>query len=295
MLYFGLWLIITWLVPSLGHASPEWPNEPANATNVIDCGFDTPLCAGQLLDPYNTVAFGTLSTRTDATAPLSPSNVLRSTMFLPATTGGTELHYDRAPVTEMFVGMWWRSNPTFSGNGVGANKLFFLKGRVAQNGAMLWQKPVGSTLSRFFFITQLPYNGDQCYQPHPGDVDQCYPNGIDVPIVPGNWYRIEVYIKASTCATCHDGILRWWITPKGGSPSLAANFVNFAYGPDLYSWVWSETWDGGGNAQGFTSNPEYYLDHLHISIPNCPSGCSVTPVDNPAGPPGAVVLSGTVQ
>lgn len=272
-------MLIGFSLLSIGSAaaSASWPNEPTGSTVLIDCGFDTPTCGGQLFDPYGT-AGNTLTVQSDSSAPLSAANVMRSTMFYPNTTGGTQLSIS-APTNlkEIFVGLWWRSNPEFNGNSVGANKLFFIRGRNSQNGVFLWQKPQTSSQGRLFWITQLPYNLNQCggY-----DVDQCFANVTDVPIVPGTWYRFEVYMKASSCATCRDGIVRWWITPKGGSPILAANYVNFAYGPDVSEWVWSETWDGFTNGQGFTSSPSHYIDHLHISQPSGGAGS-----DSPPGPP----------
>lgn len=263
-------------------AAGVWINEPSGSSVLLDCGFDTPTCGGQLFDPYGT-AGGSLTVQSDGSAPLSPSTVVRSTMVYTAATGGTELHFT-TPTTlkEIYVGLWWRSNPEFNGNNVGANKLFFVRGRQNQNGAFLWQKPQTSSQGRLFFITQLPYNLNQCggY-----DVDQCFANVTDVPIVPGLWYRFEVYMKASSCPTCRDGILRWWITPKGASPILAGNYVNFAYGPDVSEWVWAETWDGFGNGQGFTSNPSHYIDHIHISMPNGGAG-----TDSPPGPPAAPTM-----
>lgn len=273
-------------IPMTSYA--QWPNEPSGSITLFDCRFDTPTCEGRLLDGYNTVGNGTLSVQQDGTAPLSPANVMRSTMNYQSRNGGTQLERrDPADLTEVFVGLWWRSNPEFNGSSVGANKMFFIRGGPSQNGVFVWAIRPG--VSRLYWTTQLPYNLNQCGGT---DLDQCYGNtGNYVDFVPGTWYRIEVYMKASTCPTCRDGIARWWITQKGGSPVLVGNYVNFAYGPLLNEWVWSETWDGGGSGTGFTSNPSHFIDHLHISAPNCPSGCSAGGGTNPfPGAPSAPVL-----
>jgi len=231
------------------------------------------------------MAYGTLSVQQDGTAPLSPNNVMRSTMNYQSRNGGTQLERrDPANLTEVFVGLWWRSNPEFTGSMVGANKMFFIRGGPNQNGVFVWAKTPGSTaVSHLYWTTQLPYNLNQCGGT---DLDQCYGNaGTFVDFIPGTWYRIEVYMKASSCPTCRDGIARWWITPKGGSPVLVGNYTNFAYGPLVNEWVWSETWDGGGSGTGFTSDPSHFIDHLHISAP---SGASST--DSPPGPPAAPTI-----
>ncbi len=256
--------------PSQLPSSSPWPNEPTGFRALLNCGFETPLCDGKLLDPYNATGLNpakpsmhTVSVVQDTSAPLSPSSVYRSMMDYQVHQGGSETHfYTQSQVKEIYVGIWWRSNPDFTANGVGANKTFFIRG-PGLNGVFLWQKPRGSNLSRLYWTTQMGNNLDQCGGT---DIDACFANGNDVFITPGNWYRIEVYMKASSCATCRDGVVKWWITPKGGTPSLAGNYSNFAYGPVFDEWVWSETWDGFGNAIGFTSDPAHYLDHLYISV-----------------------------
>lgn len=250
--------------------SSRWPNEPTGFRALLDCGFETPLCDGKLNDPYNAAGLNpaksslhTVSVVQDPSAPLSPSSVYHSMMNYQVQQGGSETHFNTpTQVKEIYVGIWWRSNPDFTANGVGANKTFFIRG-PGLNGVFLWQKPMGSNLSRLYWTTQMPNNLDQCGG---SDIDACFANGNDVFITPGNWYRIEVYMKASSCATCRDGAVKWWITPKGGTTSLAGNYSNFAYGPIFNEWMWSETWDGFGNAMGFTSDPAHFLDHLYISV-----------------------------
>jgi len=198
--------------------------------------------------------------------------VYRSTENYQAGVGGSETHFI-APgkITEIYVGFWWRTNPEFTGNNANANKTFFIRSsQGGTNGVFYLSTPPGQS-KVLFWSTQWNWNMNQCGG-HAPDQDQCFPNVATTPIVPGQWYRIEVYMKASSCQDCHDGAIRWWITPKGGTPVLQGNFVNFAYGPLVDEWVWSETWDGAGNGSGFTSDPSHYIDHLHISAPNCGSG-----------------------
>ncbi len=269
------------LIPSL--SSAQWTNEPVGSAVLLDCGFTHPTCSGVLQDPYNTAntmpsppSANSLSVVTDGTAPLSPSAVLRSQGNYITGSGGTELHY-YAPlnIREVYVGFWWRTNPEFTGNQVNANKTFFIRGtQGGQNGVFYLRTNPGQP-KFLYWSTQLPYNLNQCFGAP--DQDHCYPNVTTTAITPGTWYKVEVYMKASTCPTCRDGAVRWWINGV-----LNGNYSNFAYGPLVNEWVWSETWDGAGNGAGFTSNPAHFIDHLHISTP------SATNPDNPPGPPGAV-------
>lgn len=271
-------------LPSLAFAQ-AWPNEPAGSVALFDCGFNHPTCNGNLQDPYNTAntlpnppSANTLSVVTDTSAPVSPPSVLKSQGNAATGTGGTELHYV-APslIKEVYVGFWWRTNPEFTGNQINANKTFFIRGtQGGQNGVFYLRTNPGQN-KFLYWSTQLPYNLNQCFGAP--DQDHCYPNITTTPIVPGTWYRVEVYMKASTCPTCRDGAVRWWINGV-----LNGNYSNFAYGPFVNEWVWSETWDGAGNGAGFTSNPAHFIDHLHISLPTGSGGVAPNP-DTPAGPP----------
>lgn len=267
-------------VPHIAVASTAWPNEPANSVPLLDCSFDHPTCNGKLIDYYNTAGLAsrppsayTLSVVQDSTAPLSPANVVRSTENYLVGNGGTQLQY-YAPtrIKEIYVGFWWRTNPEFTGNRANANKTFFIRAsQGGTNGVFFLRTNPGAT-PYFYWTTQQAWNMDQCGGVVP-DQDYCMGNKASVPIQRGNWYRIEVYMKASSClGTCHDGIVRWWITPKGGPVILAGDYKNFAYAQNVDEFVWSETWDGAGNGAGFTSDPSHYLDHLHISWPNGVAG-----------------------
>lgn len=276
-LFFAMLLGVELVVVRQAEGAGDWTNEPEGSTVLIDCGFDTPTCGGRLFDPYGTVQW-TLSVQQDNTAPFSPSSVLRSTMDYKQRVGGTQLSISsQSDLKEIYAGFWWRTNPEFSGNAVGNNKTFFIRGRSHQNGVFMWKKPQGTSESRLFWTTQLPYNLNQCGG---ADIDQCFANVKDVPLVPGTWYKIETYFKASSCPTCRDGVVRWWINGQ-----LAGNYLNFAYGPDVSEWVWSETWDGFTNGNGFTSNPSHFIDHLHISMPKGGAG-----TDSPPGAPAAPTI-----
>ncbi len=259
-------------------AAGVWTNEPSGAKVLLDCGFDTPTCGGQLFDPYGT-AGRTLTVEQDSNAPLSRLNVVRSTEDYRVGSGGTELHYIApSSIKEIYVGFWWRTNPEFTGNLVNANKTFFIRGtQGGQNGVFYLRSNPGQ--SKFlYWSTQLPYNLNQCFGAP--DQDHCYPNVSTTAINPGTWYKVEVYMRASTCPTCRDGAVRWWI-----NGILNGHYSNFAYGPLVNEWVWSETWDGAGNGMGFTSNPAHFIDHLHISAPD-----GSTSTDVPSGAPASPTI-----
>lgn len=250
-----------------------WPNEPAGSTVTLDCPFNDRTCGGAIWDVYNSAT----PPASLPDAPFSPSNVFHDVLVYPNTTGGSQMDYivggRQTPLQnqELYVGFWWRTNPEFSGNGVGSNKLFFIKdANASTNGVFMYRLPQsGEKVGFLFWAPQQFENGDQCAD---GGLT-CLPNVASVPVRPGIWYRIEAYIRASSCYTCHDGIVRWWVNGQ-----LAGDYRKYAYSGPVNVWEWTETWDGdvGSNGKGFTADAHHYIDHLRVSVPNCgPAGCPV--------------------
>jgi len=255
-----------------------WPNEPAGSITLLDCDFAHPTCNGKLDDPYETAKTGQISVQQDPTAPGGASSVLRSSLIYPNKNGGTELHFFAPrPIRKVYVGLWWKPSTPFGGNVVGANKTFFVRsGQAGSNGVFMWvyrstdTSASNSDLGRLLWDTQVVgTNTDRCGK----EGLACWPNTpTDVRISPGEWHRIEAYFEASSCPTCYDGTVRWWITKKGGVPALVGDYPNFAYATSLAEWVWSETWDGYGNGTvpaGYTNDQHHFIDHLRISSTDC--------------------------
>lgn len=281
----ALVILAALLAPSLSLA--QWTNEPAGSTQMLDCNFSGIPSSCGILDAY-----GSSVPASDGTAPVSPSGVLRSHLQAGSFTGGMQLNYvfpDSIARNEMYVGIVVRTNPGFQGRTVG-NKMFFMRGPgyngvflfnnaslSGGTGAMIFAHNTGSGLD----------NSHACSDPLGAT---CYPNSGGPSLSVGTWYKLEAYIKKSTTATSRDGIVRWWI-----NGTLVGNYTNLNYAhTGLNEWVWSETWDGStccmlGGGLPPSNDWDWYIDHLHISIPNCPSGCSsgggTTPPPPPSPPP----------
>ncbi len=291
----GLCALCLW--PSISAA--QWPNEPSGSTTLVDCPFS------QLpTNPTTVCGIGNYyragSIVTDLSAPVSPPNVFKSAIAAGANTGGSQLNYLAPQVyREMYVGFKWRTNPEFYGRQV-ANKMFFVRGPQSNGFFGLMGGPGGGNAAGSpFFLFFGPNVTNQAGLP--GAVDNshtcggsgftCYPNvGSGQTVPTGTWFTIEAYLKSSTTSTSRDGIVRWWV-----NGSLAGNYTNMNLSvAGLDEWVWSETWDGTVNpppAQEWA----HYIDHLHISIPNCQSTGCVDNFDNPPGPPGTTTVTVTVQ
>lgn len=254
-------------------AAGVWTNEPAGASVVMDCPFNGVQSCG-ILDAYSSSQI-----TSDSSAPVSPGNVVQSTMYAGNSSGGMQLNYVTPQVyREMYVGLMWRTNPQFQGRQVG-NKTFFVRGPSA-NGVFLFNNSalVGGTGPMIF-----SHNTGGIDNSHACALDiglACYPNVGPGILTVGTWTKLEAYFKSSTTLTSRDGIVRWWIN---GVP--AGNYTNINYGANgLNEWVWSETWDGTVNPVP-SVNWSHFIDHLHISIPGGSSSA-----DQPPGPPASPTM-----
>lgn len=243
--------------------STAFPNEPTGATNLVDHHFDN---FTGLLDAYNSQSGGTLAIVTDATAPVSPSNCMRSRLPAGALHGGCQLNKSLGgPYNSVFVGLMWRTNAQFQGRIV-ANKLMFLRGPDTNGYFGMFGGPNAGS-SNFYIAMGINTSGLL-------DAN-LYPNTAASPVVvPGQWTKLEFYIKASTTRTSADGIIRWWV-----NSALVGDYPNMNYcglnNEGLNEWVWSETWDGAQD-MGVSNTVEWqhYIDHLYISQGGTGSGGS---------------------
>lgn len=164
---------------------------------------------------------------------------------------------------EMFMGLMWRTNPEFYGRIV-HDKMFFLRG--PQTNAYFGMRACPGCTSRQLGWGFNAANADNSHTCADSGL-WCYPNVGSPAITIGQWTKIEVYLKSSTTMTSRDGIVRWWINGV-----LAGNYTNVNHAPyGLNDWTWSETWDGYVNPVP-SVEWSHYIDHLRISIPNCPAG-----------------------
>jgi len=267
--------VFLWLgAATQSYAAGAWTNEPAGASVVLDCPFNSVSGCG-ILDVYSSSRIGS-----DSSAPISASNTVQSTIYAGNSSGGMQLNYVTPQVhNEMYVGMMWRTNPQFFGRTV-VNKMWFMR---------------GPTTNHFFGMNGCPGQGQStCYIEfghNTGTLDNshacaeqlglvCHANVGNATVQRGVWTKLEAYMKKSTTATSRDGIVRWWINGV-----LVGNYTNLNVSPlGINEWVWSETWDGYVNPLP-SVDWSHYLDHLHIAIPGGSSSS-----DQPPGPPASPTL-----
>lgn len=246
--------------------STAFPNEPTGATPLLDWPFNsvsTSGGAGNVWDVYRSVAI-----MDDSSAPLSPSKCMRSRMEAGNTSGGSQIEWlaPGGPYTDMFVGLWWRTNTQFFGRTT-ANKMFFVRG-PGVNGFFGIGGPQAGPYYLYFGHNTASLDNSHTMAGDLGLIGN--PNVGSVSIQRGVWTKIEVYIKQSTTSTSRDGIVRWWVNGV-----LVGNYTNVNYAPNgLDTWVWTETWDGTVT-NPIPANPqEHWVDHLYIATGGTGSGGS---------------------
>lgn len=283
-------MLAVMLCPAL--ATAQWTNEPPGSTTLLDCPFSQlPTYPTTYCNIENGYRAGSIAT--DSSAPVSPPNAFKSAIQAGSATGGSQLNWRTPGSTtyrEMYVGLMWRTNPQFEGRQVG-NKMFFIRGPLT-NGVFLFG---GSALSNGTAPMIFSHNtgGNPILDNSHACANEygftCFPNVSPGTLTVGTWFKLEGYIRSSTTPTSRDGIVRWWVNGV-----LVGNYTNFNYPGNLNEWVWTETWDGFVNPVP-TTEWAHYIDHLHISIPNCQSTGCVDNFDNPPGPPGTTTVTVTVQ
>lgn len=285
-------------LPDLAHAL-TCPNKPANATTLATIHFTTSDGEGQLWELYP--GAGQIQSPSGAEGTASASILSAG-----ASQGGQQTIWPKPgsqqPLSNIYSCFRWKMNAQFVGIREG-NKLWFQAaqdftyGRQGMNGVFYVNKR-GAAYPDPNFQILFSHNSGNLDNSHACPFDLglgCPPNVSDPNLVPDVWYTVEIYTIASTCPTCRNATVRWWI-----NGSLAGNYTNLNYGDTIVNQVQiNHTWDGATGKQcGPPTNPSnpqgrdcrfdqiHYFDELVIAAVNGTPPPTPNP-DTPSGPPAA--------
>ncbi len=118
-------ITVTALPPPPPPPSTGWTNQPGGYTTATDQPWDGLTSLGWN-SIYNTNGYVTIVG--DATAPLSPSNVIQykyPSGFVAGSAPATEWHA-LPSLTHAYVGIWWKASNPWQGNPTGVNKIQYL-------------------------------------------------------------------------------------------------------------------------------------------------------------------------
>lgn len=287
-------LIVCASVPSMAEAM-SCPNKPGGATTLATVNFNTSDGEGQLWEIYP--GAGQIQQPSGA-----EGNASASILYAGQPTGGQQTIYPKPggqqALNNIYMCLRFQMGAGYVGQQT-ANKLFFLAaqdwpfGRQGGNG-FFGLGGCGYPSSCGYNLYFGHNSGNLDNSGVPGCVADlglgCPPNVNVTRMFPGNWYTIEAYIISSTCATCRNGTVRWWI-----DNTLNGNFTTMNYIDGVVNqFQLNHTWDGGGAVQcGPPTNPSnaigrdcrvnqiYYFDELVVAS----VGGLTPPPPSPTPPP----------
>lgn len=252
--FVSRWLLLGSALVALG--SPNMalaltcPNMPTGASVLATIHFNTSDGEGQLWEIYP--GAGQIQSPTGAEGTASASILAPG-----AKEGGQQTIWPKQgnfqPLNNLYVCMRYKMGANFVGIRT-ANKVVFLAaqdetfGKLGVNGFFGLKPfdtsnyPISSVPFKWGFgpnsATQYWDNSHTCQS----DFGlECFPNATTTPMYPDTWYTIEMYGIASSCNTCRNGTMKWWI-----DGTLNGDYTDLNYGDTILNeWQINHTWDGG--------------------------------------------------
>ena len=224
-----------------------WPNEPAGLALLSDRAWGTLSFLGWGFDDPGVAQMSIVS---DPTAPHSPSSVyqfLYPQGMAAGAAGGLQWYYTTR--NELFIGMYFKYSSDWQQTGSNLTKLFYVYQRSGDNrqaSFMVMNGPTGGPYD--LRISNEPDGGLWWTQ-----------NVNNVRIVPGQWHRLELYMKKASASGVADGVVRWWVDGVLAANHPAAKLRGQPFSEFHFSPVW-------GGLGGTKAHDDYlWVDHIYLS------------------------------
>jgi Big-like domain-containing protein len=230
--------------------NPLWPNEPAGFTVITDLAENS-VTGGGWQDAYP--GSGLVNIISDATAPLSPQNVLQFLYpigFMAGAAPATIFYEQPEIITkELYVGFWWKPSDPFQSDVSGVSKIAFCFSQAGNGQMYIMMEGAAAPHHLIVSAAFLGY----------GDARNLLPNVNDPDVTLGAWHRIEWYAKYGSGA---NGIVKFWLDGL-----LVGNYTDVVFPNDVGfdQFQFSPTF--GGITSVKTENDYFWYDHVHISKP----------------------------
>ena len=223
---------------------PAWPHEPPMFKEISD-------------QPWNEVAslgwkplWGTSRVVRDSSAPYSPPNVLeiRYPVGYPGGEAPGTVALPLAGLSQVYVGLWWKTSPSWQGHESNVNKIQFL---FPQSGGDIYMAMYGPQGGPYELRVLPQFVGISS--------DWLVPN-VDPGIVTlGTWHRLEWLLMWNPSSGWPYGICRWWMDGR-----LVGDYANVPVPPGPFvDFKLSPTWGGVGDVK--RQDDYYRYDHIRIS------------------------------
>jgi uncharacterized protein YjdB len=233
---------------------PGSSNEPTGMTLIDERPFNS---LGEHAAPYSPAwdTDASLSIATDATAPKSPSNVLRTT-FPAGYAGGTAPGHAGVGFTGhrvLYISYWANYSTNWWGHLTGVNK----HGYAWANGSPIFvmeAEAVGSGPMTLRMAIQGSPSSDKWYTPNlvPG-----------VTITRGVWFHLE-YVVVGNTAGNSDGTMDFWLDGVHVGSFSGLQYTSGATSWDTFEWrpIW------GGVSDVVPATQTLDVDHIYLSAKN---------------------------
>ena len=272
--------------------SAEFPNEPVGATNFHNWGHNL-LTGGGWYDVYGGFTTSIIS---DATAPLSPNNVLQQrfpsgSVGGNAGGGGNIYTFPTFYPQGVFYGFWMKIDTNYEHHPV-LTKIAWIhtrNGNAPQlNHLFMGMHGAGSGLARFSIHWQ--WADGQPDNSHLGFVGSGFIES-GTTFSHNAWTKFEWLFKPSTSMTSRDGVYKLYINNSLACSTTSLNTP--AIYPDAISHI--TVWGGVGGTK--TRDSYIWWDHEYVSAltggttppATPPSISSITPTSGPVGTPITIV------
>jgi hypothetical protein len=278
-----LLVLLVLLAPSLSHA--QWSGEPAGSVPLSNWDMSNPAPMNGNGASYGngwSVISGKTQAVSDCGDPVSPCGVLQYNFA--GTQGGSSPgnhYFGVGGRREIFTAYSFYVSPGFKTHQ--GNKISFVMGNGWVNVPLLLRTgaPFGPWPLALYFTTAGSHINN-CHMTPNIDAD-CAAGNMTLTanvtprsITAGVWYRIQIYVKMSTCDTCKDGVIKLWL-----DDTLVIHQTTAIYPDDPIQQVeLNPTW---GSAGQVASGGFFRYGHVYVSAPNCPDGCPSTGDTNAPG------------
>jgi hypothetical protein len=229
-------------------STAAWPNQPSHLRVLSDMAWSA--LTGNGWSYLRRSSSKDDSIVADATAPLSAQQVLQIifTPSMPRDTGPS-VHWVGLPSRprELYTGWWMKMSPNWTASPAGGGKITFAW--AANGGGQVYSNIGGSSAPhRININTEWAPYGQKFWEP----------NVTLTPLVYGQWYRIEWYLKWESTPGAGDGVMRWWVN----------GVLNGDYRDVRYPACCFEQFEYAPTRQNSPPTEQYlFIDHTRVSVP----------------------------
>lgn len=233
-----------------------WPDAPGAPYAVFrDEPFDSIPATGWTDDHPST---GLMTIAQDATAPLSPPNVLQFSYpvgFVGSQAPDTYVTDWALPrPTRVFAGFWWKCNANWQDNSSNVNKIAFFQLDNSSGGVILTSYGVYPSGPYY-----LRFAAEMASEPRSGSYANFANNMSTGQMTLGQWHRIEWQLEYGTPGT-PTGIVRWWLDGVLVGEYLDVTFPTTG---NIEEFQLSPTWGGAPDTK--TQQDYFWFDHVFLS------------------------------